>query len=501
MIWLIVLLILGLVAAPASPEIVEPGPDSGIVLRDQPGLLITDCRLHTQKVFVRLNPKEVLKKNVPDLLSTATREATTPLQAHLAYTLGSAVPIYVNPEDREIAFLINLPIIASGSIYRLKDVVNVGFWKEDTHLQIQTPPVVAYHDSNPDLYLAPNLRMCTRTTDIHYLCPSKPFVWDSTNGLCGLTPMVADTKCPTTARHRSQVTVTQAERVGHRWLVNTPSKTAIVNYDQHDTATHISLLDQTMWIEVPPNAILHIDDIALYYLNPEQFETEIEVPAFFSKHTLQLDPNTISQIQYAGTQIIDLTPVDDVLIDIRSQEKSPLQPIVYVWSTPDTLLAAAIVLGYLLTFGLTFIYVKRGKALQYKIDQCVTRLRLRRQPETEQGVEQPEEDQNEASADGEWFVVIPEVTPATNQPLPTQAPLAAPTEDAVPPPAPQDPQQQLEETNPIAHSGASQRRTPRTNAGQHPNPHHLPQAAQSRAIGATNSHTPGHTAFVFRPWQ
>ncbi|CAJ1057627.1 uncharacterized protein LOC125802183 [Xyrichtys novacula] len=65
MIWLIALLILGLVAAPASPEIVEPGPDSGIVLRDQPGLLITDCRLHTQKVFVRLNPKEVLKKNVP----------------------------------------------------------------------------------------------------------------------------------------------------------------------------------------------------------------------------------------------------------------------------------------------------------------------------------------------------------------------------------------------------------------------------------------------------
>ncbi|CAJ1053521.1 uncharacterized protein LOC114468322 isoform X3 [Xyrichtys novacula] len=344
MIWLIALLILGLVAAPASPEIIEPGPDSGIVLRDQPGLLITDCRLHTQKVFVRLNPKEVLKKNVPDLLSTATREATTPLQAHFAYTLGSAVPIYVNPEDREIAFLINLPIIASGSIYRLKDVVNVGFWKEDAHLQIQTPPVVAYHDSNPDLYLAPNLRMCTRTKDIHYLCPSKPFVWDSTNGLCGLTPMVADTKCPTTARHRSQVTVTQAERVGHRWLVNTPTKTAIVNYDQHDTATRISLLDQTMWIE------------------------------------------------YAGTQIIDLTPVDDVLIDIRSQEKSPLQPIVYVWSTPDTLLAAAIVLGYLLTFGLTFIYVKRGKALQYKIDHCVTRLRLRRQPETEQEVEQPEED-------------------------------------------------------------------------------------------------------------
>ncbi len=28
----------------------------------------------------------------------------------VAYTLRSAVPIYINPEDREITFIINLPI-------------------------------------------------------------------------------------------------------------------------------------------------------------------------------------------------------------------------------------------------------------------------------------------------------------------------------------------------------------------------------------------------------
>ncbi|KAK2892564.1 hypothetical protein Q8A67_012552 [Cirrhinus molitorella] len=33
-----------------QPEIVSPGPASGIVLREQPGLLITNCRTHTQKV-------------------------------------------------------------------------------------------------------------------------------------------------------------------------------------------------------------------------------------------------------------------------------------------------------------------------------------------------------------------------------------------------------------------------------------------------------------------
>ena len=58
---LLAILTLGSVITTALPEIVEPGPKSGIVLKEQAGLLITNCRLHTQKVFVRLNPREVLE--------------------------------------------------------------------------------------------------------------------------------------------------------------------------------------------------------------------------------------------------------------------------------------------------------------------------------------------------------------------------------------------------------------------------------------------------------
>ncbi|CAJ1066378.1 uncharacterized protein LOC117520992 [Xyrichtys novacula] len=94
MIWLIALLILGLVAAPASPNIIESGPDSGFVLRDEPGLLITDCRLHTEMVFVRLNPKEVLWKNVPvtaQLTSWAgthwSREVVSHAESDITYML------------------------------------------------------------------------------------------------------------------------------------------------------------------------------------------------------------------------------------------------------------------------------------------------------------------------------------------------------------------------------------------------------------------------------
>lgn len=62
MMWLLTLPGLGLMANQTAPETLAPGPDSGIVLKEQPGLLITNCRLHTQKVFVRLNPREVYLK-------------------------------------------------------------------------------------------------------------------------------------------------------------------------------------------------------------------------------------------------------------------------------------------------------------------------------------------------------------------------------------------------------------------------------------------------------
>ena len=52
-------------ATPTRTEMVEPGPDSRIVQKEQPGLLITNCRLHTQKVFVRVSSDVVCRRNVP----------------------------------------------------------------------------------------------------------------------------------------------------------------------------------------------------------------------------------------------------------------------------------------------------------------------------------------------------------------------------------------------------------------------------------------------------
>ncbi|ROL46747.1 hypothetical protein DPX16_12640 [Anabarilius grahami] len=200
----------------------------------------------------------------------------SPIQAHLAHSLGSAIPLYIDPEMGDLAFLISLPIIDSNNIYRLKDVLNVGFWQGDIYVKIHTPEMVAYHDSNEQLYLAPNLRMCTLTKDIHYLCPSKVFIRNNTEEICGLEAMKVDTHCPAQATPRSQIETTQ-EIIGNRWFVNTTARTATLSYNQHDTAIHVTLLNQTMWINIPKGSILHIDDLALYHLSDNENKTELEI--------------------------------------------------------------------------------------------------------------------------------------------------------------------------------------------------------------------------------
>ncbi len=117
----------------------------------------------------------------------------------------------------------------------------LGLGKMTNGVKIHAPRVVAYHDSNPEFYLAPNLRRCTLTKDIHHFCLTKPFVCDNNGGICGLKPMPRNTQCPATVTPRHQVVETQAEIVGNRWLLNTPAKFGTLTYDWHDTSTRIEL--------------------------------------------------------------------------------------------------------------------------------------------------------------------------------------------------------------------------------------------------------------------
>ncbi len=63
----------------------------------------------------------------PNVATSATAGPASLIQTHLA-PFPVAIPIYANPETGDLVFLFSLPII-DANIYRLKDVVNVGFWQ------------------------------------------------------------------------------------------------------------------------------------------------------------------------------------------------------------------------------------------------------------------------------------------------------------------------------------------------------------------------------------
>ena len=64
LLWIIIMRVQTTKSQP-PPDLVSPAPASGIVLREQPGLLITNCRTHTQKVYVRLDPRNVYRAHYP----------------------------------------------------------------------------------------------------------------------------------------------------------------------------------------------------------------------------------------------------------------------------------------------------------------------------------------------------------------------------------------------------------------------------------------------------
>lgn len=99
---------------------------------------------------------------VEQILKSATTTVVQSSQIHLAYSLGSAIPVSIDPHNLDLGFILNLQIIKRQNINRMKSVLNVGFWKDNMHVHHETLPTLAYHDNEPKLYLIPNLSICTK---------------------------------------------------------------------------------------------------------------------------------------------------------------------------------------------------------------------------------------------------------------------------------------------------------------------------------------------------
>lgn len=142
------------------------------------------------------------------------------------------------------------------------------------------------------------------------------------------------------------MSTTQAEIVGGQWLVYTSARVATLTYDQHNTATWITLPNQNLWISVPKGVLLHIEDLALYHLPTHTYENELKISPFFQQYSLELDPALEQCIQYEGTQTIHLTLVD-----------TALQPLTWqpLGSAADTALCIATALSYLVNLNFSLI--------------------------------------------------------------------------------------------------------------------------------------------------
>lgn len=62
LLWILVILLT--LQSSQSGEVVEPGPPAGIALQESPGLLLSNCRIHTQQIYVRLDPWDAYCKHL-----------------------------------------------------------------------------------------------------------------------------------------------------------------------------------------------------------------------------------------------------------------------------------------------------------------------------------------------------------------------------------------------------------------------------------------------------
>ncbi len=153
-------------------------------------------------------------------------------------------------------------------------------------------------------------------------------------------------------------------------MVNTPTRTATLTYDQHDTATRIILPNQTLWITVPKGSILHIDDLALYHLTDNEYQAE-KISPFFKQHSFILDPELEERIKEEGMQLIDLTLVDTALEAIARLPHAGV-PLIRSWSDADTALCISTIVGYVVTLTLAFLLHKRVNAVQGSFNKCTS---------------------------------------------------------------------------------------------------------------------------------
>ena len=287
-------------------------------------------------------------------------------QVHLAFSLARAIPVYVSPERRELAFVLTVPMVRPQNMYFLREVVNLGAWHGNAHVRVQTPLFVAYRPGEESTYLEPNLRMCVLTKGVHYVCPHRPFVRDSSLGICGVTPMSTGAKCASTITPRERVVDTQYEAVGHRWLVNTPLSQGTVIHNQFGVQIPLELPNQTCWIEVFPGSVVRVGEAMLYSLHSEVKDVVVDASEFYGGRALNLTSEVLQLMEAGEVQVVDLTPLKETITNLNKAPRLGYRSAAQLWRSDVSLgvglglsCGVAVLVG---TVGVLFLLRRKDQA-------------------------------------------------------------------------------------------------------------------------------------------
>ncbi|ROJ66255.1 hypothetical protein DPX16_16518 [Anabarilius grahami] len=311
--------------------------------------LMTDLLREVSFSMDRVAMNRIPQYPMQTVLDFATDRPTWTVPAHLANSLGAAILLHVDPKQNEVAVLLNLPSGEPDNISRPKDKVNVRWWQCNTHAKKHTSDVIAYHNSNPRLCLAPHFCRCSVTKDFQHFCLNQLFLRNHTEGMGRLLLMISDTRCPAEAKPRTQVIGTQAKIVGDRLLVHTPTHAATLTYNQYNTTTRVSL----------PNP---------------KYQSKLEIPSSSRNHHHTLDPGLELRIDKGGSQLSDSTPIDAALQALSRLPVLTSSRIAQAWTAANTALCLSMAIGYALTLGLAFILFKKMKGMRESMDKCLPAL-------------------------------------------------------------------------------------------------------------------------------
>ncbi|KAM9311600.1 LOW QUALITY PROTEIN: uncharacterized protein PAF06_009433 [Gastrophryne carolinensis] len=270
------------------------------------------------------------------MLRRVSEDNIEDIQLNLAFNMGVAIPLYVDPGKMEICFLLSIPFVTANNVFQMKRVHNVGTWKDNIHIKIQTPDIVAYQPWRPDWLSVPILDNCVTFRDNNYQCDGDPFNYDATNALCGLEyEKHGSEKCQVTMSKIDEDDTVNVVLIQDKWLVSTRLPNMTVFSKDHVMMKILALPSPVSIIKVPRNSRIMIGNRTLYPVEIEDIEGEVESIDAFQNQEIDINPDLKFLLEHKPSHTVRMViRKDNVTMDTlqySSVDNDIINSSIWIW--------------------------------------------------------------------------------------------------------------------------------------------------------------------------